>query len=359
MGPCAGGDSFGKPIQPDPLYAMIFWMNLKSTASTNASTTLRFTHTSTLPVCNAQTTQTDLDLNQTTGGGDVVRCVVTPNQANVKHQQLYDYTVQCFDSTNAVVPCVGNNWAFSGLAGWIPVATNTGSTAGTHSSVGSTGQLVYTTGTVSCAANLTVDPETEDIDVQPPAASLKLNQTQGFTATCTQNNASTACTGNQWDPYSTLVGSLSGSTINATTYLATVNNITTQLYAVAFGLNPTNPPYDWADITVGTGGGPPNDDPKDGESDYCVIVNSTLYEGVSNPFYVFCKEKDGDIVECSGMGKTPIWIHGAATYSTNPTSLLLTKADDGTTLRAQVGPKEWCDLELDIEPNPYLCIIHS
>ena len=355
--PCNGGNGFNQQINVGPTNARNLWMWLNSSATAPASTTLRFTHTTAYAVCNAQTTQTDFNLNPS--GGQVVRCVVTPAVANVKQQQLYDFTVQCFDSANTQIPCIGNSWAFSGLAGWIPVATNTGATAGTHSPVGSTGRLVYTTGTVSCASNLTVNASTESIDVQPPSANLKQNQTQGFTATCTAGGNPSACTGNQWDPYSTLIGSLSGSSANGTTYTATVDNVTTQLYAVAFGLNPTNPPYDWADITVGSGGSNGGGDDKNGESQYCIIVNSTLYAGMVNPFYVLCKTTNGAIVSCQSAGKSPIWIFGASSYTNNPQGILLTASDTGKTLRAQVAPNEYCDLELDVRDNPYACIMYS
>ena len=210
---CSQGNGFNNPFNPGASRTTFMW--LKSSATTNASTTLRFTHTTTSQVCNAQTTQTDLNLNQFQVD-EVVRCEVTPAQLNAKQQQLYNFNLQCFNAVNAVIPCIGNNWAFNGLVGWIPVATNTGATAGTHSAVGSTGQLVYTTGTVSCASNLTVNASSEHLEVQPPSANLKQNQTQGFSATCTVGGNPSACTGNQWDPYNTLIGSLSGSSINST-----------------------------------------------------------------------------------------------------------------------------------------------
>jgi hypothetical protein len=364
----AGGSGFYTTINPGATRNVYVFLSAPTVSSPGSySTTLSFTHVAQTNVCDSKTDTSSFTLNIAGGPGNPVRCEITPPTANVKQKQLYDFTVQCFDTTNAVVPCVGSNWNLVGLNGIIPVRSSSGATAGTHSSVGSTGQLVYTSGTFSCQSNLTVNASTETIDVQPPTANLKQNDTQPFTATCTQGGNATNCTGNQWDPYSTLIGQLSNSTISSTIYNATVNNITTQLYAVAFGLNPINPPYDWADITVGSGGNGNktngNGDEKKGKSKYCVIdpIKDTYYTGLRE-WKVTCLDPgNGQPISCKntiqwyldGVPQPNLGVQGTGT------KILISQPGTTYNLIAYTDEAAGQKCELEFNSTSYDCVLYS
>jgi hypothetical protein len=284
-----GGGGFNTNINPGATRKVYVYLSAPTAAAPGTyQATLTFTHVAQSNVCDSKTDTSAFELNKGSGPGNLVRCEITPTTQSVKQNQLYTFSVACYDSLNAKVSCVGSNWNLVSLDGLVPVKSTSSAQMFTWSSAGSTGQLRYTTGSVSCNSNLTVIDSTEDLIVTPPTAKLKQNDTQPFTATCIQNGNPVACLNTQWNPWGGLTGQLSNSTTNSTIYTATVDNITTRLYAIDPGLNSVNPPVGWADITVGSGSnGDKNetdddDDERKGKSKYCVIDpdSQTVYTGL-------------------------------------------------------------------------------
>gem|GEM_PF-6877888 len=183
---------------------------------------------------------------------NITRCAVTPNPASVGFLEVGNFYLACYGASGNQLPCGFATWALNGLVGLLFNAGPGGASFVMLSGPGSTGTLEATVGTVTCASNVTAVAPTNTLDVLPPSVTLNQNDSQVFNASCTAGGTATACSGVLWNPFATLVGSISGSSDTGTTYLATVDNVTTQLWACAFSMHPT--PCNWADIVVGAGG---------------------------------------------------------------------------------------------------------
>jgi len=366
-----GGGGFNTNINPGATRTVYVYLSAPTASAPGTyQTTLTFTHVAQSNVCDSKTDTTGFELNKGSGPGNPTRCEITPSTESVKLQQLYDFTVACYDSTNAKVSCSGSNWNLVGLSGVFFSKTSSSAQMFTTSSVGSTGQLRYTTGSVSCDSNLTVTDFTEGLTVTPPTAKLKQNDTQQFTATCTQNGNPVTCLGNQWNPKGGLIGKLSNSTINTTIYTATVDNVTTRLYSVAYGLNSVNPPVGWADITVGSGSnGDKNetddgdDNERKGKSKYCVIDpdSQTVYTGWRTWTVTCLDPGNGQPTSCK---KTVAWYLNGVPLPSNSitgmiTNALITMPGTTQTLIAYTDEAANQKCILDFNSTAYDCILYS
>lgn len=294
---------------------------------------------------------------------DVSNCSISPNPADMYQSQARDFTLDCFDSANNAVTCPSSvSWAVTGFSATqyrIFSQSSTGAQVGVHASVGSTGQLNATIGSISCASNLTVVQANNTLDIKPDSVTLKQNETQQFTATCTTNGNPVPCTGMVWDLFG-IQGTLSNTTDTGALYNATVDNITDDLWAMATGLTPY-PPYDNSIITVGAGGNGNESGCKvncggggDGKSEYCTIVKpDVVFAGMAQQFSVGCgitgKEKCTKIswiingLPNQFLGSYSIWI--APLVGTNTLNVYVDYKNNG------------CPLEYTAELSP--CVLYS
>jgi hypothetical protein len=365
----AGGGGFNTTIVKGASRNVWVYLSAPGASAPGTYTTdLTFTHEAQTEVCDSKIDSSSFTLNLGSGPGDTVRCEITPDQVDIRHKQLQYFTVQCFDSTNAVVPCVGNDWTINGLSYRILHPSDSDVWAGSDSADGSTGQLTYTTGLVSCNSNLTVIPANETLTIDPQSANLKLNNTQPFTATCTEtaNGSTIDCLGNEWNADGLLIGQLSNSTINYTLYTATVDNITTELLAVAWGLGTDEQrPWDDATIRVGTGGNGDNgdDDEKKGKSKYCIIdpIQDTFYTGWRS-WIMYCLDPgNGEPTSCE---KTVEWYWNGEKQDSYQigggygTGFLL-QGTGVNTLIAYTDKDAGEKCELEFNSTEYDCVLYS
>ena len=340
-------------VQWDPTKILVGTLSGSSDSGTNYTATAQ-TSTQLVGIANGLcTSNPPFDISQITVSSTVTpvaNCSITPNPANVYYKQVHSFNLSCVDSSNTSISCGSVTWAVQNLQHVFFSKSSTGATLGVHSSVGSKGTLTATIGSISCASNLTVVAPTQTLNLDPDSAKLKLNDTQNFTTACTSGGVAVSCPTVQWDPFSNLTGTLSGTSNTGTLYTATVDNVTTQLWAVATGFG-ANPPYDWSDIVVGTGsggGGGGGGGAGSGESEFCAISpsNSTAPYGY-NHFTVKCKASNGALINCtSGSIK---WQYNSGTVQSGilvPNTFYVMLTQTGTLTAYTNYPKEFCSLDI-------------
>jgi hypothetical protein len=291
---------------------------------------------------------------------DVSNCSISPNPATMYQSQARDFTLECFDSANNPVTCPSSvNWAVTGFSATqyrIFSQSSTGAQVGVHASVGSKGQLNATIGDISCISDLTVNQSESTLDIKPDSVSLKHNDNQTFTATCTLNNNPVPCSGMAWDLFG-IQGTLSNTSDTGALYTATVDNITDDLWAMATGV--PGAPYDNSIITVGSGDGPNGCKVNcggggGGKSEHCTIYQpEVIFAGMAQQFSVGCGVTGLD--PCSRIS----WIiNGIPNQFLMSYNILVTPSPGSNTLNVFVDYEDHdCKLDYTAELSP--CVLYS
>jgi hypothetical protein len=286
----------------------------------------------------------------TVGPAPPSSCNVTPPAAGVGLLEVSVFGLQCYNGTGGVVPCDSADWVLQGIDGILFNTGPTGASVVPTSDVGTTGKLNATVGNVSCASNLTVVPPNNTLDIIPPSVSLKLMDNQTFNTSCTTKGVPVPCAGVGWNPtgFPQVIGTINPDSGPTTIYTATVDNVTTALWACAFGITPHSP-CNLAHISVGSPFVPPGCPeciPGPG-SDYCTIFN----EANTGYFRVMCGPP-GDLKPCSGGIK---WqLNGATLLGTG--TRILVYSPIKAQLVAIVGPTNTQSCSIDLGPSLYQCL---
>lgn len=145
----------------------------------------------------------------------------SPNFVTIGPGEIATVGVQCTNSTTgAVVDCPTNNWQLNrsggGNLGTI-IDSNNRNARFTVDSVGPTGQIIYNTGTSTCAAPISTMSPQYRCAFNPPSATMVTLESRDFALSCTNNGVTIPPSSIRDARYSAqngLIGSASGLGVN-------------------------------------------------------------------------------------------------------------------------------------------------
>lgn len=161
---------------------------------------------------------------------DVTSCRIRPSSLEVDPYEVHEYEVTCYNILGTPVPCSGDRWYWSTLAGGFVDRTNQDALAFAYSPGGSTGRLYYQDASgIRCYSDVTIsdEPHTPDYyrcEMDPTSVMLGVGGTQYFDLTSylddvevIPDDASYLLTGG-------LGGSLTEQSVNGVRFTATTES---------------------------------------------------------------------------------------------------------------------------------------